>query len=66
MEGDVEPLEMPEHPAAQLQQHPLADAPRPVEEEQPAAACTAATPASIATMTINSRAEPPASSGGTP
>ena len=36
MERDVETLEMPEDPAAQFQQHLLADASRTAKEEHPA------------------------------
>ncbi len=36
MEGDVEALEVAEHPATHLQQHPLPDAPGAVQEEHPA------------------------------
>ena len=36
MECDVEPHEVPEDPAAQLQEHPLPDPPGPVQEEHPA------------------------------
>ena len=67
MERDVEPLEVPEHPAPQLEQHLLADPAGPPQEEHPAGRLDQHHAAQRRRRsTISVCAEPPARIGGMP